>query len=51
MKPAKGQDKQVANMQCSNTTQQHQGASRVIARKIIVRKKKNEASTHKSWWD
>ena len=49
MKLAKGQDKQVANMQCSNTTQQHQGASRVIAKKIIVEKKNNEASTHKSW--
>ena len=50
MKPAKGQDKKVANIQCSNTTQQHQGASRVIARKMIVNKK-NEASTHKSWRD
>ena len=33
MKPAKGQDKQVANMQCNNTTQQHKGASRVMSRK------------------
>ena len=51
MKLTKGQDKQVANMQCSSTTQQHQGASRVIARKMIVKKKKNEASTRKSWQD
>ena len=52
MKLAKGQDKKVANMQCNNTTQRHQGASRVIARKkMIVKKKKNEASTHKSWRD
>ena len=51
MNPAKGQDKKLANMQCSSTTQQHQGASRVIARKMIVKKKNNEASTHKSWRD
>ena len=29
MKPDKVQDKQVVNMQCSNTTRQHKGASRV----------------------
>ena len=33
MKPAKGQDKQVVNIQCSNTTQQHMGASRVNGQK------------------
>ena len=49
MKPAKGQDKQVVNMQCSNKTRQHKGASRVIARKMIAKKKNNEASTHKEW--
>ena len=33
MKLTKGQDKQVVNMQCSNTTRQHKGASRLMARK------------------
>ena len=51
MKPAKGQDKQVVNMQRSNATEEHQGASRVIARKMIMKKKKNKASTYKSWRD
>ena len=44
MKLAKHQDKQVFNIQYSNVTEEHQGDSRVIARRMIIKKEKKNGA-------